>query len=85
MFDKFLPGQGGEGVGWNDDRGGPEPLGFASGGDPFEGFQWRSDEKLKLNFLWLLCFITKSPDGHVSRIWFDDIVVAKEYIGPIGR
>ena len=38
-----------------------------------------------LNFLWLLCYITKSPPGHVSQIWFDDIVVAREYIGPIRR
>ncbi len=83
VFDKFLPGQGGQGVRWNDDRGGPESLNFAAGGDPFEGFQWRSDERLNLNFLWLLCYITKSPEGHVSKIWFDDIVVAKEYIGPI--
>jgi len=51
-------------------------------GEPFEGFQWRSDEKLNLNFLWLLLYITRAPDGHVSKVWFDDIVVAKKYIGP---
>jgi hypothetical protein len=51
-------------------------------GAPFEGFQWRSDPKLKLNFLWILLYISKAPPGHVSRIWFDDIVVAKSYIGP---
>jgi hypothetical protein len=39
-------------------------------GTPFEGFQWRS------------LYITKAPPGHVSKIWFDDIVVAKKYIGP---
>ncbi len=83
VFDKFLPGQGGEGVRWDDDRGGREQLTFPESGEPFEGFQWRSDDELKLNFVWLLCYITKSPRGHVSKIWFDDIVVAKSYIGPI--
>ena len=54
-------------------------------GEPFEGFQWRDDEDLKLNFLWLLLYITKAPAGHVSKVWFDHIVVATEYIGPMGR
>jgi hypothetical protein len=53
-------------------------------GEPFEGFQWRNTEDLKLNFLWLLLYITKAPPGHISRVWFDDIVVAREYIGPLG-
>jgi len=47
---------------------------------PFEGFRWRKDEKLKLNFLWMLLYITKAPKGHVSKVWFDDIVVARRYI-----
>ena len=51
-------------------------------GLPFEGFQWRRDKELKLNFLWILLYITKAPPGHVSKVWFDDIVVAKSYIGP---
>lgn len=51
-------------------------------GRSFEGFRWRSDDDLNLNYLWLLLYITKSPPGHVSRVWFDDIVVAREYIGP---
>lgn len=55
----------------------PDPAGA-----PFEGFQWRNDENLKLNFLWILLYITDAPAGHVSKVWFDDIVVAKEYIGP---
>ena len=52
-------------------------------GEPFEGFRWRSADELNLNYLWLLLYITKAPDGHVSRVWFDDIVVAGDYIGPI--
>jgi len=50
---------------------------------PFEGFRWRSTPDLKLNYLWLLLYITKAPSGHVSRVWFDDLVVAREYIGPL--
>jgi hypothetical protein len=52
-------------------------------GEPFEGFRWRNDEQLNINFLWLLLYITKAPAGHVTKVWFDDIVVAREYVGPI--
>jgi len=83
VYDKFLPGQGGEGVRWNDDRKGPERLNSPRGGLPFEGFRWRRDKRLKLNFLWVLLYITKAPPDHVSKVWFDNIVVAKDYIGPI--
>jgi hypothetical protein len=83
VFDKFLTGQGGEGARWNDQRRSAQSLSFPPEGGPFEGFRWRSEEKLQLNFLWLLCYITRSPSGHTSQIWFDDIVVAEEYIGPL--
>jgi hypothetical protein len=56
----------------------PDPNGM-----PFEGFQWRSTPELRLNFLWLLLYITDAPSGHISRVWFDNIVVAREYIGPV--
>jgi hypothetical protein len=52
-------------------------------GTPFEGFRWRSSEELNLNYLWLLLYITDAPAAHVSKVWFDDIVVARQYIGPI--
>jgi len=83
VYDKFLSGQGGEGVRWSDEKNGPESLHFPRGGAPFEGFRWRRDERLKLNFLWVLLYITKAPQDHVSKVWFDNIVVAKDYIGPI--
>ncbi len=83
VYDKFVPRQGGDGVRWNDEKNGPDHLTFPQGGRPFEGFRWRRDEQLKLNFLWVLLYITKAPEGHVSKVWFDNIVVAKEYIGPI--
>ncbi len=83
VYDKFKPGEGGEGVRWSDEKRGPESLQFPSEGRPFEGFRWRRDEDLKINFLWVLLYITKAPRDHVSKIWFDNIVVAKDYIGPI--
>jgi hypothetical protein len=48
----------------------------------FEGFQWRSDERLKLNFFWLLYYMTGESD-HMDRVYFDDVVVSTEYIGPV--
>ena len=85
FFDKFIPGQGGEGVRWSDTERRPVYRTYGEQGEPFDGFRWRSDESLNVNFLWVLLYITKAPDGHVSKVWFDNIVVAKEYIGPIQR
>ena len=49
----------------------------------FEGFQWRTTEELAVNYVWTYVYITKAPPGHVSKVWFDSIVVAKEYVGPL--
>jgi hypothetical protein len=84
VFDKFMPGQGGEGIGWNDTKGGPERFTVPREGVPFEGFRWRKSEELNLNFIWMLLYITEAPEGKVSRVWFDNVVVAREYIGPMG-
>jgi hypothetical protein len=83
VFDKFLTDQGGDSVRWSQENSAPEYFRTPQGGSPFEGFRWRSDAQLKLNFLWVLLFITKAPQGHVSKVWFDNIIVAKEYIGPL--
>ena len=60
-------------------------------GEPFEGFRWRTKSELNINFLWLLHYVTENParqnkvarPNPVNRVWFDDIVVSTEYIGPI--
>jgi hypothetical protein len=83
IYDKFLTGEGGDAVRWSDAKKVPEYFRVPEGGLPFEGFRWRSDERLKLNFLWVLLYITKAPPGHESKVWFDNIVVAKTYIGPL--
>jgi hypothetical protein len=85
VYDKFMPGQGGNSVRWNDAKGGPEQFATAAGGEPFEGFRWRTAKELNLNFVWAYLYITKAPAGHVSKVWFDQIVVATDYIGLIAK
>lgn len=83
IFDKFIPFEGGESVFWDDETGKPKYSTVAEEGEPFKGFRFRDEEDLNLNFLWLLCYITKAKQDHVSHIYFDQVVVATEYIGPI--
>lgn len=83
VFDKFMPGQEGNGVRWNQTKGNREYFTTAAGGDPFDGFRFRTAEKLNVNFVWLYTYITKGTPGHSNRVWFDDVVVATEYIGPL--
>ncbi|MBW3624322.1 MAG: hypothetical protein KY468_13020 [Armatimonadetes bacterium] len=60
-------------------------------GEPFEGFHFRTSEDLKINFLWLLHYVTENaarqsqqePPKRPVRVWFDDIVVSTNYVGPI--
>ncbi|BCA55347.1 hypothetical protein W02_24870 [Nitrospira sp. KM1] len=50
----------------------------------FEGFRWRTAPELALNWVWLLHYVPyRNPAGHVSQIWYDNVVVAQKYIGPI--
>ncbi|MCX8038799.1 MAG: hypothetical protein N3D11_17465 [Candidatus Sumerlaeia bacterium] len=58
----------------------------------FGGFRWRTTDKLKINTFWLLYYNTDQPAQHnkdpdpksrVMEVWFDDIVVATDYIGPV--
>jgi len=71
-------------------------MGFSlleEGGEPFEGFRWRTNDQLKINFFWLLHYVTENAarQNHVAkpnpinRVWFDDIVVSTEYVGPIQK
>jgi hypothetical protein len=52
-------------------------------GSPFEGFSWRGNERLKLNFIWLTHFVDHDTTGMVNSINYDHIVLAKSYIGPL--
>ncbi len=61
------------------------------GGDPFEGFSWRTSDALKTSNFWLLHYVTENAARQngvtqpvtKNRVWFDDVVVATAYIGPI--
>ncbi len=82
LFDKFQPRRGGESVRWNQDKGKRDYFKVPEEGAPFEGFRWRTSPKLNINFLWLYVY-TEMPSGHRIKVWFDDVVVATEYIGPL--
>ncbi len=65
----------------------------------FPGFRWRTDPAIKINRFWLMHYVTDKafaendryladhPDAVINTqaaaVWFDDIVVAKAYVGPI--
>ena len=59
-----------------------------NGGEPFEGFRWRKSNDLKLNFFWLLHYVTENAyrqnrvnnPKRENTVWFDDIVVSTSYI-----
>lgn len=81
-YDKFTPGKGGQGIRWNREKNGPETFSVPEGGAPFEGFRWRTSPDLNINFVWLYVY-TQKPPGHRMKVWFDDVVLATEYIGPM--
>jgi len=52
-------------------------------GTPFDGFRWRAIDLLKLNWIWLQHYTTGDPPGFVGKVWWDHVVLANKYIGPI--
>lgn len=50
-------------------------------GEPFEGFQWRNDPALKLNWFTLQHYATDDPPGYVGHVLFDHVVLATSRIG----
>jgi hypothetical protein len=58
----------------------------------FKGIRWRSTDLLKLNSFWLQYDVCENSARHNSdptpqdreyEVWFDDIVLATDYIGPV--
>jgi hypothetical protein len=49
---------------------------------PFQGFRWRTDANMNINWLWFE-FFHDNPGAPSSSIKFAHLVVAKKYIGPI--
>ena len=50
-------------------------------GSPFEGFRWRSDPNLNINYIWLQNYSDSDPPGFTASIKFAHVVAAKSYIG----
>lgn len=54
------------------------------------GYRWRTDAALNVNGLWLLYYVTESAPRQnqvkdpktTNTVYFDDLVVAQDYIGP---
>ena len=57
----------------------------------FKGIRWRTSDALKVNTFWLLYYITDQAAKHNNdtaadrqyEVWFDDVVLATEYVGPV--
>jgi len=49
----------------------------------FEGFRWRTNEKLNINYLWIEYYDDESPAGEMHYIKYANLVMARKYIGPI--
>ncbi|HLX65281.1 MAG TPA: hypothetical protein VKX17_28690 [Planctomycetota bacterium] len=57
----------------------------------FTGIRWRNDAELKVNCFWLEHYgyddsdPTKSYSKEKQTVWFDDVVIATKYIGPMAK
>ena len=50
----------------------------------FSRIEWRTTADLKVNAFWLMSYVTDRWTKHkTNRVYFDDVVVATAYIGPI--
>jgi len=63
------------------------------GPQTFEGFRWRTVPELAVSYFMLSHYVTENAylqnsitnSPTLNRVWFDDVVIATEYIGPITR
>lgn len=78
-FDKFKPYETGQGITWDYGQEKGVPI---EGGKPFPGFAWRETPELNINAIWLYRYMSK-PETGVSKVWWDHLVVARKYIGPL--
>jgi len=64
---------------------------LADGAETFEGFRWRTVPELAVSYFMLSHYVTENAyqqnkianPPKLNRVWFDDIVIATEYLGPI--
>ena len=45
-----------------------------------KGLRWRDVPELRLNCFWIMLYVHNST--HPNRVYFDDVVLSQEYIGP---
>jgi hypothetical protein len=50
-------------------------------GEMFEGIRWRSDVRLRVNWIWLQTYAPAESHQSTGTIGFDDVVAATAYIG----
>jgi hypothetical protein len=79
VFDKFQPYAATSGVVWDYDQSRGAPL---EGGRPFPGFAWRNAPEPTINAIWLYRYMSR-PERGISKVWWDHLVVARRYIGPL--
>lgn len=61
------------------------------GGEVFPGFRWRTHPELAVTYFRLSHYVTEDSyrankvanPSPTNTVWFDDVVLAKEYIGPM--
>ncbi|MHB8900017.1 MAG: hypothetical protein ACYC6Y_14815 [Thermoguttaceae bacterium] len=78
-FDKFKPYATEPGIAWDYAQGKGVSI---EGGRPFPGFAWRSTPELNVNAVWLYRYMSQ-PEKGTSKVWWDHVVVARKYIGPL--
>jgi hypothetical protein len=79
IYDKFKPYVTERGVTWDYQQNRGVPV---EGGRPFPGFQWRNTPELNINAIWLYRYMSQ-PERGTSQVWWDHLVVARKYIGPL--
>ena len=78
-YDKYEPFSTKRGTTWDYEQGHGRPI---DGGRPFPGFAWRSTPELNINAIWLYRYMSR-PEQGTSKVWWDHLVVATRYIGPL--
>ena len=78
-YDKFKPYVTEQGITWDYDQGKGVTI---EGGKPFPGFEWRTVPELNVNAIWLYRYMSQAETGK-SLVWWDHLVIAKKYIGPL--
>lgn len=52
---------------------------------PFDGFRWRTDDRLDLNYLWIEFYDDTTSEGESHHIKFSNLIIARKYIGPVAE